>query len=281
MNIAYINGEFLPLEKARISAMDRGFLFGDGVYEVVPVFNGKLFRCDQHLARLQRSLEAIQLNLDKPIESLSTIVDSLRERMGAKEQSIYLQITRGPSMERAHVIPDEYTPTIFAYSREIPALNIDDLRQGVTAITAEDIRWQECFIKSINLLPNVLLSTQAKQQGAKEAILLRDGYISECSHSNVFIVEGQDILTPKLDPSILGGITRELVLEIAKTKGMTIKEIRITEQRLRDADEIWITASTSHIAPVIAVDGQAVSQGQAGPLWEQMIHYYQAYKQSL
>ena len=281
MITAYLNGSYLPLEQARVSAMDRGFLFGDGIYEVIPVYNGKLFRLPHHLNRLQFSLENIRLPLDLTALQLETVLKTLVKKNGGGNQTIYLQITRGCENERRLSLPENPTPTIFAYCHQLHTKSIEVMSQGVHAITLPDIRWHHCRTKAITLLANVLLNQEAKDKGVDDAILIRNGHAVEGPSSNVFIVKDGVISTPKLIPEILSGITRQLVLELALAEKMPCNQITIDEDCLQSADEIWLTGTSREISPVLELNGQPVGTGQAGPVWYKMIQLYQAYKQSM
>jgi len=280
MSLAYLNGTFLPLEDAKVSALDRGFLFGDGIYEVIPVFNRHLFRLDKHMDRLRHSLMSIHLNLEPKLDNTTwrEIFTRLIESNDAADQGIYLQITRGSDIARSHTIPENLTPTIFAFSQTIKPLPVEELQKGIKAITVDDIRWGRCDIKSIALLPNILLYQQAQEAGAQEALLIRDGHMVEGSSSNLFIVHGGNILTPPPNQHLLGGITRELILELAKKMKIPFQECDIKPEDLFAADEIWISSSTREIRPVIQLDEKVIGNGHAGPIWEKIIRAYQAFK---
>ncbi|MBL1141822.1 MAG: D-amino acid aminotransferase [Proteobacteria bacterium] len=277
MSSVYINGKFKPLAEASINVLDRGFTFGDGVYEVIPVFNRKIFRFDEHLQRLDNSLKAIYMDNPLSKNEWSDIFNQLIDNFEDKDQSIYLQITRGVS-ERDHDISLADKPTIFAMSRPIVK---KDLSSGIKAITSEDIRWQYCDIKAITLLPSVLLRHRAKEQGAKEAILIRNGYVTEGAASNVFMVEGNTVYTPPKNRHVLPGITRDLVVEILKRNDINIIEKTIELEQLLKADEIWITSSTWEIVPVVELDGRSVGEGNTGLMWEKANDFYQEYKRSM
>jgi len=281
MSIAYLNNEFLPLEDARISPMDRGFLFADGVYEVVPFFHGHGFTLEGHIQRLQRSLKEIHLEVDWKVEDWQKMIEELAHRNGGGNQSIYLQVTRGIAMARSHNFPDSVTPTIFAMSTPVDSPLAEDVTQakGIKAVTLPDIRWKRCDIKSISLLPNILMKQQAKELGAKEAILIRDGQITECAAANVFIVKDGVIKTPGKSEHILGGITRDLVIHLANSNALNCQECALALDDLLGADEIWVCSATQEVVPVITLDGKAVGDGQVGPYWKQMAQLYQQYKQ--
>jgi D-alanine transaminase len=274
MTIVYLNGEFKPLAEASINVLDRGFTFGDGVYEVIPVFNRKVFRFDEHIQRLENSLKAIYMNNPLTKDDWNSIFNQLIDALEESDQSIYLQITRGVT-ERDHDISLAENPTIFAMSRPIVK---KDLSSGIKVITHDDIRWQYCDIKAITLLPSVLLKHLAKEQGAKEAILIRDGYITEGAASNVFIVKGDKIYTPPKNKHVLPGITRDLVLDILSKNNINTIEAPVKLEQLLEADEIWITSSTWEIVPVIKLDNKPVGNGKVGSMWKKVNHFYQEFK---
>jgi D-alanine transaminase len=276
--IVYLNGEFLPSDEARISVLDRGFIFGDGVYEVIPVYGGRLFRLPHHLERLDHSLEGIRLANPLDHGHWRAVLKELVERNGDGDQSLYLQVTRGVA-ERDHSFPPDTEPTVFAMSKPTGEV-APELRDGISAITVEDIRWKWCNIKAIALLPNILLRQQAVDNGAAEAVMLRDGFVTEGAASNIFIVNNGVVLTPPKSNLLLPGVTRDLVVELCHENGVPCVEGAISEMQLRAADEVWITSSTKEILPVTRIDGQAVGHGRPGPLWQQLIALYQEYKQA-
>lgn len=278
MTTAYLNGQFLPLEEAKISAMDRGFLFGDGVYEVIPVYNGHAFRIEQHLDRLARSLAAIQLTIDFEQPAWKSLIAELIQCNGAGDQSVYLQCTRGPSPVRDHAFPAQIMPTIFAYSIPLLTRSIEELSKGISVLTVYDLRWQRCDIKAITLLPNILMRQHAIENGAQEAILINNGYAIEGSAMNLFVIKNNVIKTPPLSQQILGGITRDLVLELAKQHNHPYQEINIPEADLYTADEIWLTSSNREVMPVVQLNNKPFNNSQPGPLWRKMSHYYQVFK---
>jgi D-alanine transaminase len=278
---AYLNGEFLPLSETRISVMDRGFLFGDGVYEVIPVYGGRLFRLEHHLKRLQNSLDAIRISNPLAPAEWHLMLTKLVESNEAEDQSVYLQVTRGVAEKRDHAFPADVTPTLFAMSTPM-AESVDiDAIPGVSAVTLEDIRWNLCNVKAITLLPNVLLRQQAIDGGGTEAILIKNGLAIEGAASNVFIVSNGLLITPANGPSLLPGITRDLVIELAANHAIPFREADITEQQLFDAEEIWLTSSTREISPVIQLNDRVISAGKPGPLWRRMINLYQDHKMAI
>lgn len=274
--IVYLNGEFIPLAQARVSVLDRGFMFADAVYEVIPVWRGKPFRADRHLQRLQNSLAAIALSLDYCVARWQAVFQQLLQRnQGMRDCSLYIQVTRGAG-ERDHCYQADLVPTVLVMCRPLPTT---DFSQGVATVLHEDIRWQYCHIKSVALLPNVLLRQYARDQGgAREAILVRDGHITEGAASNVFIVEQGQVSTPLQDSRLLPGVTRALTLELVRELGLPCREEAIRVARLQAAAEIWLTGSITGIVPVIRLDGRPVGAGRPGPLWQQVNDAYQACK---
>ncbi len=279
-SIVYLNGEFLPLEEAKIPVLDRGFIFGDGVYEVIPCYGGRLFRLEEHLRRLQHSLDGIRLRNPLTPAEWKEMLQRLAEANPEEDQSLYLQVTRGVA-GRDHRFPEKSTPTVFAMSKPLPPAPPELLERGVAAITLPDIRWQCCHIKAISLLPNVLLRQQALEAGADEAILVRDGEATEGAASNLFIVEAGVLITPPKDHRLLPGITRDLVVELARNAGIPCRERTVTESELRAAQEIWITSSTREILPVTRLDDTVVGKGRPGEMWQRMYQLYQQYKERL
>lgn len=274
----YLNGAFMPVGEAQVSVLDRGFLFGDGVYEVIPVYAGKPMRLDEHLQRLQQSLDAIKLVVD---EDWPTIIADLIELNGGGNLSVYLQITRGAEAKRDHALPGDTIPTVFMMATPFTPVQALDQVKGIKAVTVVDNRWLQCYIKSICLQPNVLLKAQATQAGAQDAILIRDGFVTEAAAANVFVVKDAVIYTAPKNEFILGGITRDLVLELARGIGIDCREQAPSLELLQSADEVWVSSSTREIVPVIDLDGQRVNNGTIGPVWYNVMQQYQAFKQQL
>jgi len=273
--VGYLNGVYLPLASARISPFDRGFLFADGVYEVVPVHRGRPFLLRAHLDRLARSLAAIRLDNPHTHTEWANIVGELAVRAAAPEQLVYLQVTRGAEAGRNHPFPQGVAPTVFAFTGPYPAPSPEVLAQGVVGVTREDIRWARCDIKSIALLANVLLRQEAGDAGGSEAILLRDGWLTEGSSSTAFVVLGDRLITPPNDPRILPGTTREAVLELADTLAQEIRPIPAAE--LAAADEVWIASAGRGVLPVTRLDGRGVGSGRPGPHWRRIYAALQAH----
>jgi len=280
MSIVYLNGEFCPADEAKVSVFDRGFLLGDGVYEVIPAYAGNLFRLKEHLDRLQSSLDAIRLENPLSYEQWEEMLNQLVNDNFDPNLSVYLQVTRGAAV-RDHAFPKDTPASVFAMANVIHALPDKCYKDGIATITVEDNRWQRCDIKSISLLANVLLRQQAVDQGVTESILIRDGFLTEGSASNVFAVIDGEIRTPAKGQYILPGITRDLVLELAHENNIPAVEKPVTESELFNAQEIWVTSSTKEVLPVTKLNGQAVGNGKPGKVWEKMIEVYRAYKQSL
>ncbi|WP_415878942.1 D-amino acid aminotransferase [Methylomonas sp. TEB] len=273
----YLNGTYLPLADAKVSVLDRGFLFGDGVYEVIPAYNGRLFRLEDHIARLNNSLNGIRLPLPQSVADWEAIFRPLLA--DDRDQYIYLQVTRGYAPKRDHGFPEQIVPTIFAMCSDIkPFAGLID---GIKAITLDDTRWQLCNIKAITLLGNILLRQEALDQGSAEAILVRNGYVVEGAASNLFAVLDGELITPPKSHEILPGITRDVILELAAAHNIPYQEDIIALEALHNASEIWVTSSTREIVPVVELDGQQVGDGKPGPAWQRMDDLLQAYKKSL
>lgn len=277
----FLNGKMLPIEEANISVLDRGFLMGDGIYEVIPAYGGELFRLDQHLLRLQRSLDNIRIKNPYTIAEWKKILIELVKQYDHQDQSVYLQVTRGVAPQRDHAFPDKVVPTIFAMCNPIAPLSEQVMKNGIKAITLDDIRWKRCDIKAITLLANVMLRQQAHDEGAAEAILIKDGYALEGAASNLFIVKAGTIITPPKDNRLLAGVTRDLVLELAHQHTMDYEERPISQEELEQADEIWLTSSTKEILAVTTLNNHPVSQHKPGEIWHKMIDLYRNYKQDL
>lgn len=283
MTIAYLNGDYLPLEEARVSPLDRGFMFADGVYEVIPVYAGCPFRLEEHLERLAFSLKEVAILNPHSVAEWKAICHQLVDRNGGGNLSIYLQITRGTPPKRDHAFPHDATPpTVFSmvHPMTIPTQDLESV-SGFSAITVQDLRWARCDIKSIALLPNILMRQQAEEHNATEAILLKNGNAVEGAASNLFIVIDGAIITAPLGPEILGGITRDVIIELCVAQQLTVEERPIPEAMLRSADEIWITSSTREVVPIVTLDNQPVGLGKPGPLWQQVACGYTQFRRQL
>lgn len=280
MNIVYLNGDYLPQEKATISIMDRGFLFGDGVYEVIPVFDGQFFGFEEHMSRLENSLHAIDIQNPHTADEWQNIFKTLlikNDKMTGSH-SCYCQITRGADDVRSHTFSEQLKPTVVAFITPFKTQSRSELEKGFSAITSDDTRHRNCFIKATNLLPNILQMQKAKSRGAVETILIREGHVSECTSSNIFIVKNNQLITPPLSEHILSGITRQLIIKLARDNHIDCIEAIITPAELATADEVWITGSIKEICPIVSIDGKIVGDGKVGPLWKKMIVLYEAEK---
>src|SRR3989442_10488387 len=277
----YLNGEFMPIEKATISVLDRGFIFGDGVYEVIPAYSRRPFRLAEHLARLQSSLDAIRLANPLPNSKWTELVGRIIAGNPWEDQNVYLQVTRGAA-KRDHAFPNGLRPTVFLMASELVPPSAELVENGAKAIVLPDFRWLRCDIKSTSLLGNCMLRTLAADQGCVEAILVRDGQLTEASASNVFIVKNGTVLAPPKSHLILPGITYDVVLEILHANALPHEIRPIAENDLRSADEIWVTSSSREVLPITTLDGQPVGRGQnagkRGPVCARVYALYQEYK---
>ncbi|MFK5984137.1 MAG: D-amino-acid transaminase [Pseudomonadota bacterium] len=279
--IIYLNGEYLDICEAKVSVLDRGFIFGDGVYEVIPAYAGNLFRFEEHIQRLFNSLSAIRLKINISLSQWQEIIQQLLHKNGSGDWSIYLHITRGVA-KRDHGFPDEdVKPTIFIMCNPMYPQSARVKEEGIKAVTLVDNRWLNCHIKAISLLPNILLRQQAMDAGTHEAILIRDGLATEGAASNLFIVKDDTLYTPPKSNHLLPGITRDLIVELAKKNSINMIEQDITKEQLQTADEIWLTSSTKEIMSVTELDEQAVGNGKPGKLQQQMMALYNQYKDYL
>lgn len=283
MAIVYVNGQFLPEESATISVMDRGFLFSDSVYEVVPVFSGKMLGFVEHMERLDRSLKAIEMPPVFPIEKWREIFTALlhHNEINTENCAIYLQVTRGADKIRNHALPENIAPTVVAFISALKTPTPEKLAEGFSAITQEDLRRRTCFIKGTALLPNVLAYTKAQRAGATEAILIRDNYALEGTTSNLFIAKNGIIITPPITETILAGITRALIIRLARENHLELEEKPISKEALFSADEIWMTGSGKEVCPITKLDGLPVGEGRVGPLCQKIMRLYNDYKAAL
>jgi len=278
--IAHFNGKLVPLDQISISPLDRGFIFGDGVYEVIPVYEGVMMRGREHFERLQRSMDEIALaNPHTTDEWLGLVRDLLAHHPG--NQSVYIQVTRGAPARRDHVIPKGLQPTVFMMVQPLASPSKEAVENGVACVTAPDFRWEKCHIKSTSLLGNVLARQISFEAGATETILLRGGFVTEASSSNVFVVKDGVVAAPPQDNLILLGITYDLVVRLA-AEGAVKLEIRpIAESELRSADEVWLSSSTKEVLAVTRIDGKPVGTGKPGPAFRRMHALFQEYKAGL
>jgi D-alanine transaminase len=276
----YLNGKFMPLNKAMISVLDRGFIFGDGVYEVIPVYSRRPFRLKEHLARLQNSLDGIRLKNPYAQAKWRELIGKLIEKNTGEDQYIYLQITRGAA-KRDHAFPKSVPQTVFMMSSPLETPPAVLRKAGVSAVSAQDNRWLRCDLKTTALLANVLLRQLAIDEGAVETILLRDGFLTEGAASNIFVVFDGILLAPPKNNLMLPGITYDVVLELAQAHGLPYQVRDVSEYELRKAQEIWLTSSTKEILPITRLDGRPVGNGKPGRLFHRMHDYYQDYKSKI
>lgn len=274
----FLNGEFLPPAEAKVPVLDRGFLLGDAVYEILPAYGRRLFRLREHLARLRHSLASVRIadpyDEARWTELLQTVVD----RNPWHDQTVYLQVTRGVA-PRDHGFPmPPVTPTVLIMSGPLRQPTDAQRAEGLHVITREDYRWLRCDIKTTSLIANCLLRQEATDAGAAEVILLRDGHVTEASSANVFIVKGGVIVAPPKDHLILPGITYDLVLELAHTERLPFEMRDITLAELYAADEVWLSSSIREVIPVTQVDGMPIGKGTPGPVYRTMYALYQNYK---
>jgi D-alanine transaminase len=281
-NTVYLNGAYLPIEQASVSVMDRGFLFGDSVYEVIPVFGRNLLRLDQHLQRLKNSLTLASMQAPMSDAEWKQLFKTLLEKNPGEDRAIYLQVTRGVYPKRDLAIKPEHKATVFAMVIHVTPVPMAVLEKGLRTVTVDDFRWHACNIKSTSLIANVMLRQQASEAEVSDAILVRTGgEVTEGTASNVFIVRGGVIVTPPTSRHLLPGITRDLVLELAEQNAMPHEVRPVSLEELENADEIWLTGSIREIAPVLELNGKAVADGRPGPVWRKMIAIYQQHKQTL
>lgn len=278
--VVYFNGSFCGLQDARVSVLDRGFLYGDGIYEIIPVFNGRPLEPQRHVSRLQNGLAAIRIA--DPLDSAGwhKLVNDIVAKNEVGNVSVYIQVTRGAPAFRDHAFPADTAPTVLAMCSPLPQLDPAMISNGVKAVTRPDSRWARCDIKSVSLLANVLLRQEAVEAGAAETILYRGEHITEGSASSVFAVFDGTIITPEDGEEILPGTTRDLLLELARNAGLPARCGPVTRQQLRDADEVWLCSSLRELLPVTTLDGCAVGDGRPGRVFARTYQLYQDFKQS-
>ena len=272
MSTVFLNGEYLPIEEAKISPLDRGFLFGDGIYEVIPSYFGQMIGFQAHINRMNDGLKAIGIVLNWDVDQWQGLCKRLSDENGAGALAIYIHVSRGADTNRYHAFPKNVTPTVFAMTFEIPVPktpSLETIGKGFTLTSREDLRWKRCHIKSTSLLGNVLHFQEGVDAGAQETLLYnQQNELTEASSSNVFVVKDGVISTPIQDNQILPGVTRRLVIDILAKAGSVIVEERvITMEEVKQADEIWITSSSKGIAPVTTLDGVPVGDGKVGGVW--------------
>lgn len=278
--LCFLNGDYTALQDARISVLDRGFIFGDGIYEVIPVYEGRLFRFDEHIARLARSLAEVQMTNPHSAEGWREIAEGLIQRNPASQRSdhtVYLQVTRGVA-PRDHAMPQGVTPTVFAMINPLKAQSTQARTEGVACVTADDFRWQKGHIKSTSLLSAVLARQISVEAGGTETILLRDGHLSEASSSNVWVVKDGKVMGSPRDHLVLEGIRYGLLERLCQEAGIPFELRRISRAELLAADEILLSSATKEVLAVTRLDGQPVGQGQPGPIYQQLYAGYQQAK---
>jgi D-alanine transaminase len=277
----YLNGEFTPIEEARVPVLDRGFIFGDGVYEVVPVYSGHPFRLAQHLARLQSSLDAIKLANPLSAAAWTRLVRRIAKMHAAwKDQAVYMQVTRGVA-RRDHAFPRQTVPTVFVMTNPLSVPDRRHVAEGVACVSATDNRWLRCDIKSTSLLGNVLMRQRAAEAGCVETLMFRDGFLSEASSSNVFVVKAGRIAAPPNNHLVLPGTTNDVVTELARKAKLPLALREVSEDEVRAADEIWLTSATKEVLAVSRLDGRPVGSGKPGPMYRRVYKLYQDYKRTV
>ena len=274
---AFLNDAYMSLEACRISPLDRGFIFGDGVYELIPVYGRKAFCLQQHLVRLARSIEQVRMHNPYTQSQWEDMVENLIQQAISPDLAVYIQVTRGVAT-RDHGFPESTSPTVFAMANPLMEIPNEQLQKGVALVTVDDIRWQRCDIKVVDLLPNILAKQDALQAGAAEAIMVRDGFALEGSSSNLFVIRKGEVYTHPKDNLILPGITREIILELLGALGLKFHEQAIPENWLYLADELWITSSAREILAATTIDHHTVGDGVPGKLWKDVYALYQQRK---
>lgn len=275
--LVYLNGTMTPLSEAKIPVLDRGFIFGDGVYEVIPIYGRKLFRSEQHMARLFRSLASIQIPNPHTKEQWMALIYNVINAYPADDQMVYVQVTRGVA-KRAHAFPKEVTPTVFIMTNTIVPPSAAVREMGVACVSMEDKRWLRCEIKSVSLLGNVLAAQHAAEHDAVESVQFRDGFLTEASASNVWMVKDGQLMGPPKDNLILEGIRYGLIEELCAAEGIPLQARRITRAEVFGADEVLLSSATKEILPVTSMDGQAIGNGKPGPIYKKLYAAYQAAK---
>lgn len=279
MTTVYLDGAFMPIAEAKVSAMDRGFLFGDGAYEVIPVYSRRPFRLPEHLSRLRHTLDGIRLANPHDDAEWARLVGEIIACNAGEDQSVYLQITRGADTKRNHAFPARVTPTVYIMSEPLVTPPPSQREAGIAAVSAADVRWLRCDLKTTSLLANCLLRQLAVDAGCVETILFRDGFMTEGAASNIFAVKQGVLLAPPKDRFMLPGITYDVVLELAAAHGLPAEVGPVAEATARSADELWMTSSTKEVLPIVRLDGQPVGTGQPGPVFKRMHAWYQEFKQ--
>lgn len=281
MSTVYLDGEFMPIAEAKVPAMDRGFLFGDGAYEVIPVYSRRPFRLAEHLARLRHTLDGIRLANPHDEAEWMRLIGGIVARNAGEDQSVYLQITRGADTKRNHAFPAQVTPTVYIMSEPLVTPPAAQRETGIAAVSAPDIRWLRCDLKTTSLLANCLLRQRAVDAGCVETLLFRDGFLTEGAASNIFAVKNGTLLAPPKNHLMLPGITYDVVVELAARHGLTCEVRDVLETEARGADELWMTSSTKEVLPIVQLDGEPVGKGKPGPVFARMYAWYQEFKQTV
>lgn len=277
-NLCHLDGVWLPLSQARIPVMDRGFLFADAVYEVIPVYAGTAFALDAHLQRLERSLRAVRIANPHARDGWKRLIEELVERNGGGDKAVYVQVSRGVETRRDHAYQETTRATVFATASALSPVPKETLKQGLSAVRLEDFRWERCDIKATTLLANVMLKDDARRAGADEAVLIRQGLVTEGAASNLFMLRNETLSTPPADRHILPGITREVVLSLARDLGIPVEIRPIASTELERAQEIWLASSTREILAVTRLDHKPVGNGLPGPYWRRIREAWQSFK---
>src|ERR687895_2447392 len=275
--MVFLNGEWLPIEEAKVPVLDRGFIFGDGVYELIPVYSRVAFRMDEHLARLERSLAETRIPNPYSRAQWRDTIYRLVDGQAFDDQGVYFQVTRGVA-KRDHAFPKDAEPTVFMMSNPLVTPPKEVVQRGASAVSALDNRWLRCDIKSISLVGNCLLRQLSAEEGAAETILFRDGKLTEASASNVFVVKHGVILSPDKTHLILPGITYDVVVELARSNGLALEFRDIPEADVRAADELWVTSSSKEVLAIVELDGKPIGDGRPGPVFRRMFQLYQEFK---
>ena len=278
--MVFLNGKFMPLEDAKVPVLDRGFIFGDGVYELVPVYSRVPFRLEEHLARLERSLGETRIRNPYARAQWREFIFRLIDAQAFDDQGIYFQVTRGVA-KRDHAFPKNSEPTVFMMANPLVNPPAEQVEKGGFAVSAQDNRWLRCDIKSISLIGNCLLRQLSAESGGAETILFRDGKLTEASASNVFAVKHGVILSPAKSHLILPGITYDVVTELAQANAIPIEFRDVSEAEVRGADELWVTSSSKEVLAIVELDGRKIADGRPGPLFRRMHQHYQEFKQKV
>jgi D-alanine transaminase len=280
MNMVFLNGKLLPAGEAQVSVLDRGFIFGDGVYELVPVYSRVPFRLDEHLVRLERSLGETRIRNPYSRPEWRAHIYKLVDAQSFDDQGVYFQVTRGVA-KRDHAFPKSGEPTVFMMANPLVNPPATQVEKGCAAVSAPDNRWLRCDIKSISLIGNVLLRQLSAEAGAAETILFRNGKLTEASASNVFIVKNGVILSPPKSNLILPGITYDVIVELARANHLPLEFRDVSEAEVRGADEVWVSSSSKEVLAIVELDGKRIADGRPGPVFRRMYQLYQEFKQKV